>query len=154
MSRLLVCCALVVLQSRLVFASPKPAARPFLVAERSVHCGASWVLSFFPNGRVEQVTTDTCVRPRHSKRTLTVAPETVRLLQGLVAEAQFTALPALIKPEGIVTDEDRLVLTVWPEGHERSVSAEGLERSTPSPEAHRFLVVWSAVLEAVASAGQ
>jgi len=154
MSRLLACCALVAFQSRLAFASPKAPARPFLVAERSVHCGAGWVLSFFPNGRIEQVTTDTCVRPRHTKRTLTVAPETVRSLQGLVADAQFTALPALIKPEGIVTDEDRLVLTVWLGGKEHSVSAEGLERSTPSPEAHRFLVVWSAVLEAIAGAGQ
>jgi hypothetical protein len=112
------------------------------------------VLSFFPSGRVEQVTSDTCVRPRHSKRTLILAPETVRTLQALTADTQFTALPALIKPEGIVTDEDRLSLTSWPEGKEHLVAAEGLERSSSSPEAHRFLVVWSAVLEAVAEAGQ
>jgi hypothetical protein len=126
---------------------------PFLVAERTVWCGSSLSLSFYPDGRVEQVTDESCTRAHESHRAYWLVREDLEALQSRVTQARFFTLPERLEDAATTGDEDRLridagdtlSLTAWSHGKSHSVAAQGLARISPSPEAQRFLLVWSAV---------
>ena len=154
MRRLIACCALSLLSVGVANADTKAAPLPFLVAERGVYCGPGWTLTFYPNGRVVQVTTDTCIRPHKWRRTFQLTPVAVRDLQALLTASAFHTLPVRLAPESIVTDEDWLIIRAGSGSSQHTVSANGLERMSPSSEVQRFLLVWSGALDSIVMAGQ
>jgi hypothetical protein len=118
---------------------------PFLVAERRVWCGSSLTLSFYSDGRAEQVTDYSCTRAHRSTRTLWLGKEFALSLQSRLKQAEFFSLPNRLESDTFAKDEDRISITAWSRGQEHSVSAEGLDRTPTLPEVRRFLLVWSAV---------
>jgi hypothetical protein len=144
MRRLLACLTFSLIASGCSHLYAKIGVHPFLVAERRVWCGSSWKLSFYSDGRAEQVTEYNCTRPHHSTRTLWLGNEFVLSLQSRLKQAEFFSLPSTLESDTFAADEDRISITAWSRGLEHSVSVEGLDRTSTLPEVHRFLLVWSA----------
>jgi hypothetical protein len=63
-------------------------------------------------------------------------------------------MPSAIQPESLILHEPRFTITAWQAGQEHSVSAMGLERLTPTVQAQGFVLLWAAIQESVATAGQ
>jgi hypothetical protein len=128
---------------------------PFLVAERTVWCGSSVALSFYPDGRVEQITDESCTESRKSHRAFWLRREDLEALQSLVERTRFFSLPDRLEEDTPPRSDDRLgvqtadvfSITAWSHGKAHSVAAQGLDRASPSPDVQRFLLVWSAVEE-------
>jgi hypothetical protein len=107
MRRLLACITVTLIACGCAHLDAKLGVHPFVVAERRVWCGSSWKLSFYSDGRAEQVTGYNCTDPHHSTRTLWLGKDFALSLQSRLKQAEFFSLPNSLESDTFAKDREK-----------------------------------------------